>query len=420
MKIVRLFFVALLFYIYCFSLVFTFFPISTKILLEGAGLLYVLVKLSSGKFKLKKEFVWVFKYSIFLLIWDSLLSVVSGYFQFHFFELIKTPIGSIFAAGLMFEISKKLLKTEKDFLLFFIFIVFSECALTILMNMMPSLFDLVMRIQITDMGNKEVTDIEGYYRMIGIGSAVYFGVLPVCAFALLSCSYLINSRLAKSFSMAYVIIAFLTIGVAYFFSARTSLAIVAIAAIPLLINLKSIGVKNLIVFGVVFLLAVFVGVNYIENNFNDSMLEWAFGFMVDKESSNSVVSVLSWWQNTDFTPLTFLIGDGCYENPDGTYYQHVDVGWFRIIFYCGVIGLMMILFFHYKLSQFIYKCKKSKEMLLMLVLLFVCYAIILAKGDATLLTFLILFLVYYKGGVFERRNEYKVKQQINTHNYEIQ
>lgn len=420
MKIFRLFFVTLLFYIYCFSLVFTFFPVSTKILLEGAGLLYVLIKLFSGKFKLKKEFVWIFKYSFFLLLWDTILSIVSGYYQFHFFELIKTPIGSVFAAGLMFEISKTILKTERDFLLFFVFVVFSECALTILMNMMPSLFDLVMKIQITDMGNKEVTDIEGYYRMIGIGSAVYFGVLPVCAFALLACSYLINSRLTKSLSMAFVIIAFLTIAVAYFFSARTSLAIVAIATIPLLLNLKSIGIKNLFVFGVVFLLAVILGINYIENNFNDSMLEWAFGFMVDKESSNSVVSVLSWWQNTDFSLLTFIIGDGCYENPDGTYYQHVDVGWFRIIYYCGIIGLLMIMYFHYKLSLFIYKCKKSREMLLMLVLLFVSYAVILAKGDATLLTFLILFLVYYKGGVFERRNEYKVKQQIKTHNYEIQ
>lgn len=425
MKILRFSLIFFLFFIYCYSIVFTFFPVSTKIILGGVGLMYTFFKLTTGKYRLKKEFVWILLYSVFLCLWDTVLSVISGYYQFHFFELIKTPIGSLFGAAVLYELSKPIIKTERGFLLFFVFVVFTECALTILMSMMPSIYNLVMSIQITDMGNKEVTDIEGYYRMIGIGNAVYFGVLPICAFALLSCTYLISNKLTKSFSLAFVIIAFLTIGVASFFSARTSLALVAIALVPLLINLKSVGLKNIIVFSVVLIIAISIGISYIENNFNDSMLEWAFGFLVNKDAdSGSIGEVVEWWEKTEFNPLTFIIGDGCYENPDGSYYKKVDIGWFRIIFYCGIIGLSMIMYFHYKISKFIYNCNKNRNLLLMLLLLFLSYAVILAKGDTLMLTFLILFLVYYKGGIFELKKYNKIVNTVNnrdnTDNYGVQ
>ena len=100
MKILRFSLIFILFYIYCFSIVFTFFPVSTKIILGGIGLVYTIIKLASGRLRLKKEFVWILKYSVFLCLWDIVLSVISGYYQFHFFELIKTPIGSLFGAGL--------------------------------------------------------------------------------------------------------------------------------------------------------------------------------------------------------------------------------------------------------------------------------------------------------------------------------
>ena len=422
MKLLRFSLIFFLFYIYCYSIVFTFFPVSTKILLGGIGLIYTIFKLASGRLRLKKEFVWILKYSVILCLWDTVLSVISGYYQFHFFELIKTPIGSLFGAGLLYELSKPIIKTEKDFLLFFVFVVFTECALTIIMSMMPSIFNLVMSIQVTDMGNKEVTDIEGYYRMIGIGNAVYFGVLPICAFALLSCSYLISNNLVKSFSLAFVIIAFLFIGVASFFSARTSLALVAIALLPILFNFKSVGIKNIILLSIVLFVSLLFGIKYIESNFNDSMLDWAFSFLVNKDSdSGSIGEVVEWWEKTEFNPLTFIIGDGCYENPDGSYYKRVDIGWFRIIFYCGIIGLSMILYFHYKISKFIYNCNKNRNLFLMLFLLFLSYAVILAKGDTLMLTFLILFLVYYKGGIFDPQKMIKSNNNISDlNNYGLQ
>ena len=403
MKYIRLLILICLYYFYCFSLVFYAFPISTKILLEIIGVIYVAYRLFGNKYKIKKEFTWIICYSIFICIWDLIISTISGYFQFHLIDYMKTPLGGIFGACLVYEYSKKVVKTEDQFLLLFIFVVFSECVITLFMSADPSIYNLAMSIQKSDMGNLVITDNEGYYRMIGLGSAVYFGVLPICAFALNSCTYLIT-KLQSKFLMVFVLFAFLIISVTFFFSARTSLGLVVISLIPYLLNLGKVGVKRIMGFCLVFVLLFVIGYNYIMQNFNDSMLEWAFGFIVNKDmESGSVGEVFEWLRNTSFDLFTFIIGDGCYVNPDGSYYQNVDVGWFRIIFYSGIIGVFLILFFHFKVSQFIYKYCKTRNMKMMLIMLFISYCLILVKGDTLLLSYLILFLVYYGGGIFDKR-----------------
>ena len=170
------------------------------------------------------------------------------------------------------------------------------------------------------------------------------------------------------------------------------------------------------VFIVVVLLTIVLSVKFIELYFNDSMLEWALGFIVDKDmDTESVDGLVNWWKNTEFSPITFIVGDGCYSNPDGTYYGHVDVGWFRIIYYSGIIGVFLILFFHYKLSLFIYKYCRTREMKLMLMLLLLSYCLILLKGDTILLAYFILFLVYYSKGIFDKKST-GISKKIATNN----
>ena len=80
----------------------------------------------------------------------------------------------------------------------------------------------------------------------------------------------------------------------------------------------------------------------------------------------------------------------------------------------------MIMYFHYKISKFIYNCNKNRNLLLMLLLLFLSYAVILAKGDTLMLTFLILFLVYYKGGIFASHNIIKCNNNSDINKYGLQ
>lgn len=102
--------------------------------------------------------------------------------------------------------------------------------------------------------------------------------------------------------------------------------------------------------------------NYIETG------EW------ETSSTNRLMSMVVWPDNMK----TWLIGDGLFDNPYGSgFYMHTDVGYLRLIFYCGLIGLfsfiVMLLFIVYRLSV-----KWPKESL-MVVFLFILQSLVWIK-----------------------------------------
>ena len=49
---------------------------------------------------------------------------------------------------------------------------------------------------------------------------------------------------------------------------------------------------------------------------------------------------------------TYILGDGYYTDPnDGKYYMHIDIGYFRLIYYFGLLGLFFYLSYQYKLIK---------------------------------------------------------------------
>lgn len=73
---------------------------------------------------------------------------------------------------------------------------------------------------------------------------------------------------------------------------------------------------------------------------NDSVFTYAFQILYNfnetgQLTSNSTDRVQEMW-NESFDIFTFLLGDGQFINPDGTYYRHVDVGFLRQLFYGGI------------------------------------------------------------------------------------
>ena len=135
------------------------------------------------------------------------------------------------------------------------------------------------------------------------------------------------------------------------------------------------------------------------------MLKWGFAFFVDgssSESSGHTASIVQdWLVNTHFDISTFIFGDGRYTDSSGTgYYKGVDIGYYRRIFYGGVVGLFLMLYYHLKVLVFSNRCFKTSDIKWMMYALFACYLLILVKGDALMLSHFILFLVFFQKGIF--------------------
>ena len=123
---------------------------------------------------------------------------------------------------------------------------------------------------------------------------------------------------------------------------------------------------------------------------------------------------MEWWKNAHFEIKTFLIGDGLYTNPNGVgYYMGTDIGFFRRIYYGGIIGLLLYLYYHYKIAYFTYKSIGTRDIKYMMLFLVLSYMVILAKGDANMLSLFVLYLVFFERGIFYRVKE-RYPQNINN------
>ena len=144
------------------------------------------------------------------------------------------------------------------------------------------------------------------------------------------------------------------------------------------------------------------------------MLSWGFDFILNRGTSsqdNSANIVLDWWRDVHFNFKTLLVGDGLYMNPNGVgYYMNTDIGYFRQIYYGGIVGLILILYYQYKIVTNCYRCLKTCDMRFLTYALFASLLAILAKGDADMFSEYILFLVFIENGIF-----YKVDKHNTNH-----
>jgi hypothetical protein len=106
-------------------------------------------------------------------------------------------------------------------------------------------------------------------------------------------------------------------------------------------------------------------------NLNDSSLDNTIG-MYDLDISDSL-----------------LFGDGRYTALDGRYYGHIDIGYYRIILYYGIIGLLFYILIHAFLLLFV----KTRKNIDIKIAFFIFFVVLNLKGDVQIYSNNILPLV---------------------------
>jgi len=397
-------FLIFLLVVYIYSIVFDAIPISTKVILEIVGFFTCFKYFNGQGYRLKKEYITIGLFVIAMVIWDIFTSTINGGSEFRLIKTAVPILGSFFGAQLIYEVSKKHLKSIDQFLFLVVITIFLESVLSILMKLYPALYSFVDSFLQFDFGNDYWTDIFDIERLIGIGNAIYFGVLTSCALGVITAIYLID-RVQKNIEKYLLVLMWVVISITSFLTTRWSLAIIALSVGCFLLNQRGRGfAKNIFLVGGL-ILAVWIALSITMSNIDDDMRRWAFSFFIDRESDDkSAENVMNWWMTTRFSIKTFLIGDARYTDPVYGYYMHVDVGFFRQIFYGGIIGLGLNLWAHVKTLKMLKKYNNTPIFRTFLFFLMLGYLVILVKGDANMMTFFVLYLVFYTGGIFERAN----------------
>lgn len=389
--------------VYIYSIVFDAVPISTKILLEAVGLFSCLKYLLRDDYRLKKEYRSIFALIFAIVIWDVITSLLNGGHQYHLVRDMIPTLGSVFGAQLLWSYSRPYLRDCNHFLIIVAITIFAESVLSLLMKASPALYALIDSFLVFDFGSDTITDIYDLTRVFGIGNAHYFGVLASCILGVMTAVYMLFQS-DKNLTKALLLMMWFIIAFASFLTARWSVFIVGLSGLLFLFCLRSQQTQSKI--GIVLMLLI-VGVFVIYfalNSVDSEAQEWAFAYFKDKDSSDhSADIVVGWWENTRFDFKTLLIGDAQYTDQRGGYYMHVDVGFFREIFYGGIIGLLIIIYSHIKILKYTYKYNKVKIFKWYLSFLLLGYFAAMAKGNLNMMTFYILILVFYSGGIFEKK-----------------
>lgn len=289
-----------------------------------------------------------------------------------------------------------------------------QCILAIMIDRIPVVFNIVN----TYIGNFGVGgNVEGFEdsgRLYGIGAAVDFaGIRFVAVLIMIACLVIeINNTFFRKFVPLYII-AFIIITVMGNMMSRTTVIGTLFAILYWIYMTRmnhAIISKEMIrlwkfVLGFLIVLIPIIIVLYHTNDYVYHNIRFAFeGFfsMVEKgyweTNSNNILKNMYRFPESF---KTWIIGDGYFDNPANDpyyigylwkgFYMGTDVGYLRFIFYFGLLGLLLIMGFMFKVVQI--NIKRFPRYKIMFMLLLVANYIIWLKVSTDIFPILSLLLV---------------------------
>lgn len=382
----------ILFYLYPITLNILPF-LSSRKLMAFIGMLLLIIrfsnKLYNREFFVKKELIYIFL-SLLLIVSFSVITVIyNGTSELQFVSYVISNliifVSSYFVIKFINSINNEI--PNNLLIKLIVYSIALQCLISIIMHFVPSLKDLILSILAIDITQVEKIDDLSSARVIGFG-LTFFWAGAYCGMGLILIAYLIRYSYVKNNQILRFVFLYAFIFLVGMMMARTTIIGAALSMILLLFphrfNFKKISYKSVKFFVFLFVVPMLL-ISSIYNNFPNLfskinyLIEFAFEMFINLKQSGEL--------ETDSTDVlmqmfvmpdnlkTWIIGDGYWNSPVGEgYYMHTDVGFLRIIYYFGIVGLLSFI-----LSQFLI-LKASFKKNLIIIIIFVYLIILNVKG----------------------------------------
>lgn len=336
-------------------------------------------------FSRNKNVIRVFIGMLIVLFCSFLVPVIYLTFDFSIIRPLVGQMPSFLVLILYFAfvITQKLSEDDCKKILFDVFLL--QAFIQLVALLFPGFHSLIELGQ--DPGNVEIShSMYGGMRNMALASNQFFALASV--YGLVVIIYLSEILRKKTFLVKDgIYLLFYTCGI--ILSGRTGFFGFVFGLLYLFLSheIKFIRKLKMILWGLVLLgvTAVCVYSFVPEDSFiKTKILPFAFEFVYNyvegeglkTESTRGLLTML----NRDISLKTFLIGDGLYTNPDGSYYMHTDSGYFRMIFLFGIGGLFLFLYFQLTCLPYRYFCK-TKEYQLLIGVIILYLLLLQVKGE---------------------------------------
>ncbi|HGH3549643.1 TPA: hypothetical protein ACJK7H_002630, partial [Acinetobacter baumannii] len=260
---------------------------------------------------------------------------------------------------------------------------------SLVVNFVPSIFNTTIQIINIDGLSSDTLQTFSEARLVGIGAS-FFAAGILNSFFLILLAYYINySKGKKNYFLLLTLFLIISI-VGILFSRTTIIGIVL--SIFFFLNYKNLFKVVLLIFPLLFLLIIY-GKTLSESN---AQIAFGLDFLFNTKNSQASSSFNGLKEMYNILPdnlKTWILGDAKYKvvSQNGnfsSYYKETDVGYFRIIFYNGLMGLLLFFFMTF------YILKKSFYFSGFLIfVLLLCFFSLNLKGVATIYSFCFLFFL---------------------------
>lgn len=403
-------FLHIIFFFYVYSIQFSSIPfgIGTRVILAILGFshLFLLILKQKMFFSYDKKFNTLF----ILLFGISLVSLASILInRTKDFEFVKYPISIllIFFAGYFISLLlKKTVSAENRAELIskiIVNVVFIQVVLSLVIFLNPPFREVLNSIQIaSDVDESMLTSTEEF-RLVGFGSK-FFGAGAVNGFALLLIAGLIKTDKnikSKIFLYSFMFLIIFALGM---MMARTTIIgfFMALGILFFPSNGFTIPNKKKSLLFLSYLIAIPILIVVVLFSFFPAVIDefepiFNFGFeMFVKYFESGALETKSTDQLAEMVIYpdrlhTYIIGDGLYADPtyEGKYYMGTDIGFLRLIFYFGLIGVFVFMFTQYYVIKMAYN--QNSKFKILFIFSFLYLIILNLKGFYDLIYLMILF-----------------------------
>lgn len=401
----RAFFISFLAFLYLYPFALKVFPVGTRSFLAAGGVgLFFLYMLNAYKTRwVINKFLLLLTIMLPFVAFSILTGLLNATYDFQFARLAFSFILMFFAAYFILEVAKqtKLHVTEKLLLEIVVYAVAIQSIVSFFMFFSPSFQSLVFaHLNFSDLALSKMQALSergiiGFSRSF-FGAGIYSGL------ALMLLSYLLAHYAKNIKQLAWYVLLFFLIFSIGMMMARTTLVGAALGLAYLFFPRKKIlqlkvkrsTVKTIALFIVLPLFSLFLLVLLAPNFMSkiNNLLQFGFELFINifegkgaQTSSTDVLMTMLVWPDSF---KTWMIGDGLWDLEGGMkYYMSTDVGYSRMLFYFGILGMLSFLYYHF------YLVKKSFGFGLFAAFLIAYILILNVKGFAQIsVVLLLLFL----------------------------
>ena len=348
-----------IFFLYFYTISYWFLLFSSTVIFGIIGLVWFLLRLMLRKIPFRINKV-LFRF-LFLLLSIGAVAVVSLVINetsdLKFITYIFSQIAVLFASFFVIKILKNIgYKTDfENIIKLIINVIFFQSIIALSMFLFPEFKDFLLGIE--KLSNKELEIINSYseFRIYGLGSSKTFLAGVFNGYALILIAFLFRTYQVSLKELSLISFKFLFIFFVGMMMARTTIvgAIISVFIIFMPRDLKATLTmfrKRILFFTIVLCLPiVFVASLFLFFPAFDFLLGEAlrFGFEMflnfsnsgsfETESTEELLKLYIFPDNLK----TYIIGDGYFADPVniGKYYMATDVGYLRLIYYFGLVGL---------------------------------------------------------------------------------